>query len=228
RRRRGRGRGEDRGDQRGRSEPARLGANGEIDEAQPHYAQDDQEPGPEEAYAEEGQGIPGTGEQPAGPLSEEERRGRRRRRGRRGGKRGRDRDAPRHLDEATAPYSNGSDPGPSDDDMAGLDAPRDPGSEPAYAADKARDEPARAAPEGHAAGSDEPRWSPPAEPDPAVVTQAPDSTRSAAAADAAPASAAAAREQPRREPVHVEPPIEEDDPSRPVRKGWWQRRFTRA
>jgi len=70
-----------------------------------------------------------------------------------------------------------------------------------------------------------PRWSAPVEPHPATVAGELDVTRGA---DVVPTPTPAAPEQRRREPVHVEQPIEEDDPSRPVRKGWWQRRFTGA
>jgi len=46
-------------------------------------------------------------------------------------------------------------------------------------------------------------------------------------AQAAPSSAAASSEAEGPEPVHVQPlEPESEDPSRPARKGWWQRRFS--
>ena len=236
RRRRGRGRGEDRGEPRARGDQARSDANGESDDSQPSHAHDDQERGPDEGFAETPDDIPGVGEQPSTTASEDrgdDRRGRPRRRGRRGGRRGRDRDGARQTGEPGAHHGNGADRvhaehGEHQDHTAGPDLPHEPVAEPSqeevhddarYQAPRhapMRDEPAHAVREER--GGDEPRWSEPVEAHRAANTE------TSREADAAPAP----RAPERREPVHVEPPVEEDDPSRPVRKGWWQRRFTGA
>ena len=221
RRRRGRGRGEERGrgEDRGRGEQARFAGNGEADDAPQHYAQDDHERGPDEAHADAAEGIPGVGEQPSiGDEKSDERRGRSRRRGRRGGRRGRDRDAPRHADAPGEHHGNGSDPEPSER-LSGPDAPREQAAEPSYTPESVRAEPVHLPREEHPGVGREPRWNTPVETQ--LSARSEDATRGA---DAAPAAAAP---EPRRpEPVHIEQPAEEDDPSRPTRKGWWQRRFT--
>jgi hypothetical protein len=67
----------------------------------------------------------------------------------------------------------------------------------------------------------ESRWSAPVETVRAV--EEPQVTRRP---DVAPAPAAPEERQ--REAPHSEQAVEDDDPSRPTRKGWWQRRFTGA
>jgi ribonuclease E len=214
RRRRGRGRGEDRGEQRGRGEHARFATNGEADESQANETQDARDHGPDEGYTDAAEGIPGVGEQPSVPFGDdkgEERRGRSRRRGRRGGRRGRDRDAPRHSDDPTTRSSNGSDLD-SPEHVADADGPREElAPEPAHIPERVHEEPA------HTVHDREARWSTPVE----VVRTAEEPE---VARNLAPLPAASEERQ--RQPTPSEPPAEDDDPSRPVRKGWWQRRFT--
>ena len=223
RRRRGRGRGEDRGEQRGRGEQARFAANGEADESQANDMQEAQERGPDEVYTDAAEGIPGVGEQPAVPFGDDkgdERRGRPRRRGRRGGRRGRDRDAPRHSGDPVARGGNGSDLDSSDHE-AGADVPREPAAEASQAPEGTHTEPAHMARDQHGDDRGELRWSAPVETVRAV--EEPQVTRRP---DVAPAPAAPEERQ--REAPHSEQAVEDDDPSRPTRKGWWQRRFTGA
>ena len=224
RRRRGRGRGEDRGEQRGRGDNSGFAPNGEAGENQANETQDAQERGPDEGYTEAAEGIPGVGEQPSVPFGDDkgdERRGRSRRRGRRGGRRGRDRDAPRHADDPAPRTGNGSDLESPDHVADAADAPHEPAAEPSHAPERVRHEPAHATRDEHPGDNRGSRWSTPVE---AVGTvEEPEVTRRS---DVAPAPAAPEERQ--REAVHSEPPVEEDDPSRPTRKGWWQRRFTGA
>jgi ribonuclease E len=223
RRRRGRGRGADRGDQRDRGEDTRFAAsgNGPADDSPPGDMHEDHEHGPDETYADgaEPEGIPGIGEQPSVPLRSEgdDRRGRPRRRGRRGGRRGRDREGPRHADDrVVAHQGNGSDIEPSEH-AARADAPYASvaADEPPHVGDE-RAQTGRNDLPGE--GGDRP-WSSPAETHVSVAE--PPVKRSADTV-----SPPRATEEPRHEPVHVEQPVEDDDPSRPTRKGWWQRRFT--
>jgi ribonuclease E len=218
RRRRRRGRRDDRGEQRGRGEQAKFASNGEADASQLDQTREDPERGPDEASTDATEGIPGVGEQPSGPFGDdegEEKRGRRRRRGRRGGRRGRDRDAPRSGDEAAATNGNGSDLEPSDH-VTGADEPHEPVSEPSHAVEN---EPMHAARDVQSGGNVEPRWSLPAGPGRSAAE--PDVAR-----DVDTPRPPAPPEERRRETAHAEQPAEEDDPSRPSRKGWWQRRFT--
>ena len=218
RRRRRRGRRDDRGEQRGRGEQARFASNGEADASQLDQTRDDPDRGPDEAYTDAAEGIPGVGEQPSGSFGDEEgddKRGRRRRRGRRGGRRGRDRDAPRSADDAAAPNGNGSDLEPSDH-VTGADEPHEPVSEPSHAIEN---EPMHTARDVQSGGNVEPRWSLPA--GPGHSAGEPDVAR-----DVDTPRPPAPPEERRRETARAEQPAEEDDPSRPSRKGWWQRRFT--
>jgi ribonuclease E len=220
RRRRRRGRRDDRGDQRGRAEPARLAANGNGEESQPELAQEANERGEEEGQAFGGSDIPGVGEQPAGAFGEEEReerRGRRRRRGRRGGRRGRDKDAQFQAEGEDAHAGNGSDTSP-------VHAVAEP-----YDADEVR------APE-HSTRPE--RVERPAEPGgPAQYSETGNGERGWSGggeghrSDAAVSGAAGEAEfapEAMGEPARSEEPDEEHDPSRPPRRGWWQRRFPGA
>ena len=239
RRRRGRGRGEDRGEARGRGDQVRPSANGEAAESHSSYAHDDQVQGPDEGFVGPAEDIPGVGEQPSTSFSEDkgdDRRGRPRRRGRRGGRRGRDRDGARQAGEPGAHHGNGADQDPAEhgehqDHAAGSDVAHEPVAGPSHIDERVHEdtryeaprhepvrvEPAHAARDEQAGG--ESRWSEPVE-----THRAANDTEASRSVDVAPAP----RAPERREPAHVEPPAEEDDPSRPVRKGWWQRRFTGA
>jgi ribonuclease E len=110
RRRRRRGRRDERGE-RNRAEPAHYAghddaeAEAEAAHGGAHEASGEEPYAGSEVIADAAGEIPGLGEQPAGPLGEDdrdERRGRRRRRGRRGGRRGRDREGAFQDAEASA------------------------------------------------------------------------------------------------------------------------------
>jgi ribonuclease E len=176
--------------------------------------------------------IPGVGEQP--PVSSdddrEDRRGRRRRRGRRGGRRGRDREASR-SEETAAHEGNGA----ADDALPveaaaedAVDRHEPPQEQPA---DRQPPEPAM---ETASEARPEPRHE--ALPEPAGAEAADASWRESTGPGSStgaepemphrPEPHRAVPELSAREAVHVEPVQEDDDPSRPVRKGWWQRRFS--
>jgi ribonuclease E len=225
RRRRRSRRGDDRGEPRARPEPSRFAANGD---AHPERTGDDRTgEAPDSARAEldAGADIPGTGDQPPGPVDEEteDRRGRRRRRGRRGGRRGREREAPQL----------GADAGPEPDLQPGLELGEmralDPETMPADAdvPIEPRAEPDAPEPEPQAPARAEAvtaQASPPSKPEPhwragadAGAGRGTDAGVEYRAEPPMPAQA------PAREPPHMEP--EPDDPSKPARKGWWQRRL---
>jgi ribonuclease E len=182
------------------------------------------EPQPLDDAVEPADAPPGLGEQPSGERGREDRPGRRRRRGRRGGRRGRDRD--------DAPREPGDDVAANETEAAsGVEAPEDTHAENEH-------EPAEYTPEHvrPAATDDlpaEPRYeAPERDPAPERSWHAPDRSGGEGrtprrAEEAAPPvdSPPPAREP---EPVHAEPIAEaaQDDPSRPARKGWWQRRFS--
>ena len=167
----------------------------------------------------------GFGEQPSlgrGEENREDRQGRgRRRRGRRGGRRGRDRDAPRQPDDRLADdghqaASNGAvqHDDVQRDDVAHTraDAPQAPAEAPSFE----HTEPVESAPLARLYQAPEP----PAPPAPSSWTDSrrpdddtPRRGSSAATADTPPAP------MPPPEP-------EPEDPSRPARKGWWQRKFS--
>jgi ribonuclease E len=243
RRRRRRGRRDERGgddrpphrEQHG-GERVELAPNGERDEADPGVAAYADEPEPREDLAEEPADNPaGLGDQPSvaqGENGGEDRPGRRRRRGRRGGRRGRDRDdAPREHRE----HEHGEDVVARDGDAGNGAVEPDAGrvderealheERPAPAVEETAPEPARSARE-------EPRYSPPQrERAPERSWQAPadrypSEPEAPRRAEAAPVADSPPPREP--EPVHAQPAAEpvHEDPSRPVRKGWWQRRFS--
>jgi ribonuclease E len=239
RRRRRRGRRDDRGEPRGRGEPARMASNGETEGEGPYGTTLDDSFGPSEAApdaaaetaadmtADVATDIPGLGEQPAAPFGDDERddrRGRRRRRGRRGGRRGRERegaspdadlvpsdeDAPEAMPEAAD-----AEAGDATEKREALD--EQPQAEPAEAAPRSEPQPERVLDMVHASGSAEApedvrRLSSDPEPPPAAVEPAPHTEPPAAAI-----------EPPAPGPAHAEA---ESDPLKPARKGWWQRRVT--
>ncbi len=181
-----------------------------------------------EGHHDSAEDIPGVGEQPPVPLGEddrEDRRGRRRRRGRRGGRRGRDRDGPRSED-SRAQDGNGAEQAPVDAASDGTadrhEAPREqaapqpeePAAEPApepqpSSRPNERQEPAVAA------AADEQHWHGPVE-----------TKNVEREASRLPEPTPVAPDLPARGPMHAEHAQEDDDPSRPVRRGWWQRRFS--
>jgi ribonuclease E len=156
---------------------------------------------------EEASDLPGMGEQPSLGRGEDEngeRRGRRRRRGRRGGRRGRERDGAREggAEEAEAHEGNGA------EHPAG-DAPEtfEPHVEPAMTEPKPEREYETVS----------------AEPVREQAWQAPETEHRPA-----PASEPAEREpapSATREKVAVAVEEAPEDPNRPVRKGWWQRKL---
>jgi ribonuclease E len=212
RRRRRRGRREDRPEQRSehrheqrsQSERHERGSNGNASE--PIDAEDVAQPGDD---LDQGAELPaGLGEQPSlgrgGEDDNGERRGRRRRRGRRGGRRGRERDDPRESgsDETAAHEGNGA-VAPAGEGPESFDPP----------AQAAASEPHERQYETASAGeSREQAW------------RAPEPERGAAPdtepADREPAPSATVREI---QSVAVE--TTPDDPTRPARKGWWQRKL---
>jgi hypothetical protein len=109
----------------------------------------------------------------------------------------------------------------SPDHVAGADGPRELAEEASHAPERARDEPKHTAHDQHPGDDRQARWSTPVA---AVRPVAePEVTRRL---DVAPPPAVSEERQ--REPIQSEQPVEEDDPSKPTRKGWWQRRFTGA
>jgi ribonuclease E len=251
RRRRRRGRRDERGEQRSREEPAGSVPNGEIDLAghEPRHEEEVLD-----ARQDVNGDIPGLGEQPPASLAEDERPGRRRRRGRRGGRRGRDRDAPLPGDapaeaDDAALEGAGAEAAPA---LAaeGPSAPAErhdvsAGSESADAHADAHEgtlggdvgrerlEPQPLAAEGiGGAPVSEPRGEPGGtesgvEPRRASTEAGPAGydagTTCTEPEVAAPhAQPAPAGDPSPAEPTHTDPAA--DDPSRPARKGWWQRR----
>jgi ribonuclease E len=232
RRRRRRGRRDDRGgeeryahrDQRG----GERAHNGNVEDVGSEPAEFSEHPESGDEPADEPAGF---GEQPPVSRSEnghEDRPGRRRRRGRRGGRRGRD-DAPREH----AAHHEG------DDVAAHEGASGNGGSEPeagrfAETAHHHEERPAaEAAPERTRGESEEPRhteperesasrrsWQAPAE---RYLVGEPEATRH-------PEPAVLAESPPAREPepVSAQPAAEPapEEPARPARKGWWQRKFS--
>jgi ribonuclease E len=236
RRRRRRGRRDERGEGR-RGEPARAAGNGNgHDEVQAEdglagYAHDEGPYGStdQEAAAE----IPGLGEQPSPPLSDEERdepRGRRRRRGRRGGRRGRDRNGA-HND---ADAASATDAGAHDDaheagggEGSGAEAPVESEASEAIAERSAARSPEATPPEP----AEEPAHEPVGAAYGAEPVVGPAESEPPAPVEPARGEAplAAAVEASQVEPAHadsdrVDPA--QSDPLKPVRKGWWQRRTT--
>jgi ribonuclease E len=224
RRRRRRGRRDDRPEHRAGGEQPAFARNGEADDAGPDRAPDEERvPTFEDEPLDEPAGL---GEQPStarGEDDREDRRGKRRRRGRRGGRRGgRDRDAPRQPDDRTAQESLPSGPN---------------GAAPHEDVQHAHEGEPQSWPEQHATAEDsrvvenetaEPRHS---RPEPAPLPAEP----SWATADTHGAAREEAVEAPSRgSPSAVAdapPPVREsepepEDPSRPARKGWWQRKFS--
>jgi ribonuclease E len=208
RRRRRRGRRDDRGDERyanreHRGERSEHSHNGEREDAGSEPAEFGDHSEVQDDLADEAADRPaGLGEQPSverGENGREDRPGRRRRRGRRGGRRGRD-DAPR---EYAGPHEH------SDDVAAHEGASGNGASEPEA---------------GHVAETDhhhEERHA-------TGVTLEP--ARSEPEAPRHPEPAALAESSPDREPepITAQPAAEPlpDEPSRPARKGWWQRKFS--
>jgi ribonuclease E len=221
RRRRGRGRDERDDDRpsyrelRG-GERAGISGNGEIDDPGPEAGQGSEPPEAREEFADQPVDIPaGLGEQPSlsyGEAGREDRPGRRRRRGRRGGRRGRGRDqGSREDDEHADVTADASDRGNG-------------ANEPYADRDVASEEP-------HAEGQSPAASEASAEPEMCKQPWPAAADRFGAEGEpsrqSAPSSAAASPGTAEPEPVHAQPPEPEiEDPSRPVRKGWWQRRFS--
>jgi len=214
RRRRRRGRREDRPDERPEprgGERAELAPNGGADELGADVVDATDQPRPREDFVEPLDAAAGTGEQPTIAQAEGEREDRRdrprRRRGRRGGRRGRDRDeAPRDRPEEPGARA-------AEESDNGATAPEDRGPQPEAPA-------VTAEPFAYA----EPRY------EAAAVDAGPE--RSWRADDGSEAQAEAPRE-PVSTPAPAAiapamPPPEPgpEEPSAPVRKGWWQRRFS--
>jgi ribonuclease E len=225
RRRRRRGRRDDRPEHREGGEQAAFARNGEADDAGPDRAPDEERV---QTFEDEPLDEPaGLGEQPStarGEDDREDRPGKRRRRGRRGGRRGRDRDAPRQPDDRVAQEGHPSGPN---------------GAAPHADVQPAQEGEPQTWPEQHATAeasrvveneTAEPHRSlPEPAPLPAGPSWAAADTHGAAREDAVEApsrglpSAVADAPPPVRE---AEPEPEREDPSRPARKGWWQRKFS--
>jgi ribonuclease E len=222
-RRRRRGRRDERHDRPG-GERASFARNGEGEDDQADHA-------PEEGRVELQEDEPldepaGFGEQPStghGEDEREERRGRgRRRRGRRGGRRGRDRDMPRQPDDLVAQEGHQNGPNgaaPHDEVRHGTE-----GEPQAWPEDRSAPEVPRPAESVSAESRHR-------EPEPAP----PPMERPWAAADLQGAPIEGASEAPARgspSPLaEAAPPVREaepepEDPTRPARKGWWQRKFS--
>jgi ribonuclease E len=225
RRRRGRGRG--RRDERGDShEPSRSVMNGEGShaEAEPGAEHESGADGDEDpSYRDD---VPGVGEQPSVSLSaDDDRRSRRRRRGRRGGRRGRDRDAAQEQDGGVAAHE---DDAPADHVSSDGEAVESTGDSPQYAGSPDDESPQLAPTEASVepapreavkATDGRRRRAPKAEEAPALRAGNGSGDQPASPEASVPLSEPAPRESDRVEVI-------EDDPSRPTRKGWWQRRFS--
>ena len=214
RRRRG-GRRDDWSDQRDRPHQAQPGGNNELG----HSTEDGQAG---ETYADAGEDIPGIGDQPAGPRSEEEhedRRGRRRRRGRRGGRGGRDRGG-RHQDEATAHEANGGEPmlspagGGEAEELSAASPAESRRSEPMQplADPQPEQRPVKEERGGNGGATRSTR----SEHRPSEAVESDISRQVHTPEEKEPA-------KPAREPVRLEPV--QEAPAGPPRKGWWQRRL---
>jgi ribonuclease E len=229
RRRRRRGRRDDR-PEASSGEPAAFARNGEGDDAGADHASDEERV---QSFDDEPLDEPaGFGEQPASGRGEDDReggRGRgRRRRGRRGGRRGRDRDAPRQPDDRVAEEGHqgaptGAAPLADHDDgdvQPGGNGGRQAWLEEAPAAEPPRqlEEAAAEAPPAYKAR--EPERRPPSR---SWAADTQDTAGQRAAEAPASASPSVVADAPA--PVH-EPEPEREDPSKPVRKGWWQRKFS--
>ena len=242
RRRRRRGRRDERGgDERPaqrehhggeRAEFAHTGEVEDVDPEMPAYA--DQPEAREDLVEEPADNPAGFGDQPSiahGESDREDRPGRRRRRGRRGGRRGRDRDdAPREQqDQQTGEHVVAHHEGESGNGALEPDADR-PAERETFQEERSATAAPEALPEPEPARTqpDEPRY------EPTVRESAPEPHWRAPAdrngEAGAPLAAPVAESRPPREPepVHAQPASEpaHEDPSRPVRKGWWQRRFS--
>ncbi len=209
RRRRRRGGRRDEGtEQRDRPRQARVNGNGEAQDSPHEHALDQPDDAPQESYADTGEGGE---EQGADAAGGEDRRGRRRRRGRRGGRRGRDRGGRDRDDPADQEGAVAEGAQPADDDTS-HQRDETPETAPASQRDEREPEHDRQPEPQHAAAAGSnggQSWSaPPAEDRPPAAASQPEP------------------KAPRRapEPVHVEP--EPDEPARPARKGWWQRRLS--
>jgi ribonuclease E len=238
RRKRRRGRREDRGESR-RSEPARFVGNGDdngdVHAEVRHEHANDETYGSSEETVDSAAEIPGLGEQPQTTLSEEEseeRRGRRRRRGRRGGRRSRDRNGADHDSEAALSDNAGAQddmPGPADAGPEGEEA-RDASAAPAKSEAPVTEraegptkpeplaEPAQEPVHDVSVEAARPVVEPAVSGSPAPIESAPSTEPPPVAVEAAPG-----------EPAHVEAvqaDPAQDDPLKPARKGWWQRRAT--
>jgi ribonuclease E len=230
RRRRRRGRRDDERPPHGAGERAEFARNGEAEDIAPESAGNGEHGEPRDDSTEPLDGPAGTGEQPVvgrgGEGSDDQRDRPRRRRGRRGGRRGgRDRgETPRELDgdAGNGAGAAGVEAEPSLVHERGAEA-----GDETHAADLPHEEPAhrhepetREAPEprhapAHADVAPEPAWHAPAE-----------RSGNGGAREQRAEPPSAVEETPRREPspAHVEPVPEE--PARPARRGWWQRRLS--
>ena len=234
RRKRRRGRRDERGESR-RGEPAHIAGNGngDVHAEGPHERANDEAYGSFEEAADAAAEIPGLGEQPQAPLSEEGR-GRRRRRGRRGGRRSRDRNGA-DPDAEAAPSDDMPEPADAGDEgevaRAAAAAPEaseptaeTPVTEPAEGPTKLEPQAERAQEPVDALFGAEPadRAQPVAEPaksgPPGSVEAVPGTEPPAAVVEAAPVEPAQA------DAVQSDPA--QSDPLKPARKGWWQRRAT--
>jgi ribonuclease E len=196
------------------SDRAGFSANGESDDPRLAAGQSSEPKEAREEFAEQPVEVPaGLGEQPSlsyGEADREDRPGRRRRRGRRGGRRGRGRDQGSREAEDHDPTAHADDTGNG-------------ASEPLAEHDLASEEPAQAQSSAAADADGEPGAHEQPWPTGADRFGAEVEPPRPAVASSAPASPDAGGP----EPVHAQPPEpESEDPSRPARKGWWQRRFS--
>ena len=205
-------------------EPAAFARNGQDDDSGPERTPGEErlQPLDEEPLDEPA----GFGEQPSlgrGEENREDRQGRgRRRRGRRGGRRGgRDRDAPRQPDDRMA--DDGHQGGPNGavqhEDVHSEPVEHARADEPPVqteAPTREHREPVESAPLARLYQAPEPPPPPPR----------PSWTESRRADDDAPSRGSSAAVADTPPPPMPPPEPEPEDPSRPARKGWWQRKFS--
>jgi len=170
--------------------------------------------------------IPGVGEQPSLPLSaDDDRSSRRRRRGRRGGRRGRDRDGAPGQNGSLAAHNDDAPTGHSSSDNEIIETPD---GRPQYAGSPNDETPQSVPAEatGEHAIREEARATNTRRRRAAPVEEAPSFPAGYGTRDqpVSPEASAPVSEPASRDTDRVE--VIEDDPSRPTRKGWWQRRFS--
>ena len=220
RRRRG-GRRDDRPEHRARGDeagdPPRNGRAEEYGEAP-----DEGEPSAETTADDTAEALPGFGEQPhiAGESDAEERRPRRRRRGRRGGRRGRERDGERSA-HGEGSGAHEDEHGEAAMEADAEDGPFADGDSPSHAEAPAEDEaPRRHGEPEHAEVAPNLQPAERSLEHTAPAAEQRDYGRRARAEQHAEAPAKA----PAAEPATADAGL--DEPSRPARRGWWQRRFS--